>query len=398
VWTDKCARGKLKKAETAKNGKAPRLIFDMGVEASLEGFRVTQYLKEALDSKMIPIEDGHVEFCKAPNPARMRGIFERLISPPGRFYAVVHSDDSCYSVRTDSGVRMFNLDISKNDVSHEHTFDALIKATPVVAQDDMKAACDQGLTPIKLQSLAKPERSTTLKPGSRRMYSGLTITTVINTVASMLIVRSIAKEKATTPLEIAAAAAKVGFILTTDEAATYHELQFLKHSPVYDTDGTLQPLINIGVILRASGQCKGDLPGRAFTPLHERARAFQQALLQGLAPRCRYTFIDNLKRTCSGDTSLEAQERVYKDYIQHKFDGIDAQDSFLVTSDEVFRRYGLTMQQRLEMEEYAGELGYGRAYTGGAITLVLEKDYGLSSLSDTRSGELLEPWVWKPVV
>jgi len=229
------------------------------------------------------------------------------------------------------------------------------------------------------------------------MYSGLTITTTINSVASMLIVRSIAKDKATTPLEIAAAARKVGFILTTDEAVTYHELQFLKHSPIVDSNGVLQPLLNLGVVLRASGQCKGDLPGRSSVPLCERARAFQQALLQGLAPRCHYTFIDNLKATCSGPASIEAASRVYKDYIQHKFEGNEEQDTFFVESEEVFRRYGLTHQQGAELEEYAGDLGYGRAYTGEAVSLVLEKDYGLSSLSDTRSGELLDAWVWKPV-
>lgn len=397
VWIDQYVLAKLKKAETAKNGKAPRIILDMGIPASLEGFRVTQFMKEALDGVLIPIDDGHVEFCKAPSPTRLREVFERLMNPPGRFYAVVHSDDSCFSVRLEEGtVRMYNLDISKNDVSHEHTFDALIHATPVVGQDDMRAACDQGLKPMRIKSLVHPERSTILAPRTRKMYSGMTITTIINSIASMLIVRSIAKDKAVTPDEIVVAAAKVGFILTIDEAVTYHELQFLKHSPVYDIDGKLQALINVGVVLRASGQCKQDLPGRSAVPLEERARQFQSALLQGLGPRCHYQFLDNLKRSCAGGTTAEAISRVHKDVLAYKFEDNDEGDSFTVESSEVFKRYKLTELMARNLEEHALELGFGKAYTGEAVNLILEKDYGLQSLSDPHSGELLDEWTWTP--
>jgi len=394
TWVGK-VNGKLKRAETAKGGaqgglKAPRIIVDMGVLASLCGFRITEYFKNGLDGHLFECEGGHMEFCKTPNPARLRDVFARLIDPPGRYYFVAFSDDSCYSVRHGGEILMYNLDISKNDVSHEWTFDALIAATPKHAQRDMKDLCDQGLAPLRIRSCVDPRRCTTLKPLTRKMYSGATITTAINSLASFLIARALALDAAATPAEIETAAEKVGFLITTDRARSYHQLQFLKHSPVFDVAGTLRPIINVGVILRASGQCKRDLPGRATTPLAERARTFQAALLNGLVPRAHYSLIDAMKRAARGPITDDAIKRVQHDILDHRFEGHNEEEEYTVDDDEVFRRYDLTRDEISELVEVAGKLGYAQCYAGGAVSKILEKDYGLSSLSDLRSGELLE--------
>lgn len=130
MWM-KTALYKMKRDEIGKPGKKPRMIVDLGVAASLQGFRYAKLMKNAMADEILEYKGGTIEFCPKPNPDKLAKIFAKLRDPPGKFYFVYFSDDSCYAVNTPNGVQRFNVDIKSCDASHTASlFEALWAITP----------------------------------------------------------------------------------------------------------------------------------------------------------------------------------------------------------------------------------------------------------------------------
>lgn len=362
---------KLKRVEISKVGKYGRMIGDLGVAASLQGFRLTNAVKIAQDENVIELNGGHARFVKAPSPDVLKDCFDKLINPPGRFYFVYFSDDACYSVRDKSGrVRMYNLDISSCDASHgPHVFDALIDLMPnLSSREAMQVLVDQCKLPIRIVDVDRPRRRVLLRPKSPRLYSGSTITTAINNIANLLICDAITANPDLTPIE---AAATIGYIITLDECFVPEHLQFLKHSPIRTTTGEYHPLINLGVILRLSGVAKGDLPGRG--DLFRRARQFQHALLNGVAPGSSFSVIDNM-RAATGVT--EPQTHMTKFAEAQLADRVLASASLRFCDDSIYLRYELDGDEVTQLLHFS-TLPQGWVANSPALSKVLTKDYGL---------------------
>ena len=294
---------KLKTKEYAKPGKKPRGICDLGVTASLRGAWITNYLKTAQAAEVIEAEGGEFVFCKSPDPFELEKHFNNLINPKGRFYFVYFSDDSCLSIRGEDGVvRLYNLDISSCDASHgPAVFDALIALMPnAQTRADMSKLVQQCQLPLRIVSNANKNHVVFLKPRWPKLLSGSTITTAINNLANFAIAMAIVRGYALAPDDVenpsmVRAAASVGYILTgCKPLAGPHQLQFLKHSPVQDCEGKWRPMLNLGVLVRASMTCDGDFPGRG--PLKPRIEAFQRGLLKGAYPYCRFDILNEMTR------------------------------------------------------------------------------------------------------
>lgn len=376
---------KMKKDEWAKPEKEPRMIGDLKVPASLQGFRVTKYLKLA-QTKDVVMDNAVIHFCSGPDHTQLSQVFSDLINPPSEYYMAYFSDDSCIAVRQDDGsVFRANLDISSCDSSHtEHIFNAYQQLASGRAGTDLATLVDQLRLPIRIYSLDRSQGKQYVemrtKDGSPTLYSGSTCTTSINNLANILIAHSIVLHKAKTPDQIIEAAAQVGYAITLEHADRIEDIQFLKHSPVRDVRGDWQPLLNIGVLLRASGTCKGDLPGKTSESLEVRAQSFQRALLQGMYPRSHFPLIDGMKRAvanavCSGDE--QSQKRVAA-ALKYKI-GDTITNHF--TSADVYRRYNLTPSECDNLDQTLSTAGYGTFLHSPALSKILEKDYGLSCLT-----------------
>lgn len=368
---------KLKRIEIAKPGKYGRMIGDLGVAASLQGFMLTHALKTAQDSETFHFDGGYAKFIKSPDMAALTAAFNDLISPPGNFVFIFFSDDACYSYRDATGrVHMFNLDISSCDASHGPAiFNRLEQLVPDgTPRADMRVLIDQCRLPIKITDVADRRRYVTLKPRSPRLYSGSTITTAINNVANLSIIMAIRLNPGLTPVQ---AAAKAGYIITVDECTIPEDLQFLKHSPVLRADATgYAPLLNLGVILRLSGTCKGDLPGRG--DLEARAAAFQGALIHGVSTHARYQFIDNMRRQYPAPTASTPLATAVSNNLSDSY--IETNNTEVVAFDNasLFERYRLTVTDIEEILGFSnGRIGY--TYGGSALSKVLTKDYGLTA-------------------
>lgn len=381
---------KLKTMEVAKPGKIPRLIGDLGVHASLQGFRLTSFMKKAMANNIIHINGGTIQFCPTPDPFCLQEVFEKLINPPGRFYFVLFSDDSCLAYRLGDKILRFNIDISSCDASHtEFLFGMLRSLFPVNLQSEVDQLIAQCRAPITIHDRNNKKRKVTLKPKTPRLYSGSTLTTTINNVANITIAHSISTCEITCANDIIKAAARTGYIVTCEDCDDWHKLQFLKHSPVRCSQGVIRPLLNIGVLLRLSGRCKGDLPGSKNTPLEARARAFQASLLHGAYPKASFTLIDRLKAKAGSPTPL--YDRFVAPELSYKVVDREEYPAFHVPSEEVWARYELTELEVAELEDGFGSCSYGDHYQASGPNKVLNCDYGLTGQQFPETPQDLEP-------
>lgn len=370
---------KLKRGEWAKPGKKPRMIVDLGVEASLLGFRLTNFLKIAQDSEPIQINGGVIRFCKAPDMHALEDVFRNLIDLQHRFYFVYFSDDACLSVRlSDGSVRFYNLDISSCDASHgPSVFKALLDVVPDHVKPDMQRLISQCETPLKLTNRENKRETVVLRPKQPMLYSGWTGTTAINNLANIMIAYNISQlEHFDSADQIGAAALSAGYIVTGWEKPldSYSKLQFLKHSPVYDTSGHLRPMLNIGVLLRASGMCNYDLPGKSVETLTERAAKFQRGLLRGAYPRTDFNLLRRMKQSVGEGEAYEVAT------FQRKVGIYDEYPSYEVADMEMYKRYDFTP---LEQEVFVNSFGscrVGELHASEEASRILLLDYDLKCL------------------
>lgn len=365
---------KMKKNEWAKQGKKPRCIADLGVAASLQGFVTTSYFKKAMASKEFVLNDFHIQFCAKPEPSLLTSIFSKLLNPPGRGYLVYFSDDSCLSYRYKGEVYIYNMDIKSCDASHGASiFDSLLTITPDIARYDMERLVRQLCLPIRIHSKSDKSNFVVLKAKTPKLYSGSTITTLLNNFANLNIGIAIAESlTADTRPDPIQAAETVGYMVELQACETMYDIQFLKHSPVYDTTGRMRALLNFGVLLRASGTCNGDLPGRG--DVETRAREFQGALIQGMYPRTHAPVLDAMLKHTHKPRAM-ISDTVNRS-LCYKVDVPQAEEHYHVTNDEIWKRYSLTSAAARTLE-HGLDHGYQHAWICPASVAILEKDYGL---------------------
>lgn len=384
TWTSKIEI-KLKRDEYAKPGKYGRAIADLGCPASLRGFKITEFLKEAMAYQEVTWKGYTAVFCKKPEHDQLVSVFERLLDPPGSGFFVYFSDDSCFSTRINGIVRIFNMDISSCDASHGPTiFEGLKALVPLRLRDDIEALIKQCQEPLTIYSRYDSRKSVTIRPKRPVLYSGSTITTCLNNYANLRIFRQIVKLALTSESLVAAimsAAEFAGYAVTLSECHDYSDIQFLKHSPVYDVYGELHPLINFGVFLRASGNCRGDLPGRG--DLEARARDFQSALLVGLYPRVTCPLIERLKSECNNTAPSDAAVRAVAKQFSHKIDTAGG-EAIHITDTELLRRYRVSIS---EVECFESDLdlpAYTMHCSNSLTNKVFKADYDLRAAGFAR--------------
>jgi len=363
---------KMKPNEYMLSTKVPRAIGDLGVGASLYGFRITSFIKEA-QSKPFSYQGCYFKFIKKPDHAELVDAFQKLLNPPEQSTFIFFSDDSCFSKRTPTGVRIFNVDISKCDRSHTHElFYKFRDILPEHIRSHVQTLIDQCARPIKIYDVNERKRFVKLRPTGPMLYSGSTLTTTLNNLASFTIGYALSCVQPTEQ-NLINAAESVGYIITLDECLIPEDIQFLKHSPAYDVNGEMQPVLNLGVYLRASGVCKGDLPGRGDIEL--RAKKFQFALLNGMFPRLRTPLID-LAKTITDQIEVDpASGNLVQKEFEYKLG--KTQDVVLDTHS-FLKRYRLTHRETMEIHEFFQSTVFtGAANTG--LSKVLQKDYEMES-------------------
>lgn len=365
---------KIKPDEWAKPGKKPRAIGDLGVSASLAGFRLTKLMKDAMSQRIV-IGELTIQFVKTPNPELMATIFRELIDPPTKYFVVLFSDDACVAIRVNGVVKRFNMDISSCDASHGvELFRSFIYLFPEHCQEDARTLVRQCQENVTIKSRELKGCLLELKTLTPSLFSGSTITTILNNFANMNIALSIMLHHCTNTEEIIAAAGEVGYVVTLEDCNNWHKLQFLKHSPVLDTTGQIRSLLNLGVFLRFSGVCKGDLPGRG--DIIQRAKIFQAALVRGCYTNISFPFLEIFRRNFPFAQRLKEVDSA----LEYK---VVAEETFSLSTEEAFARYDLLDYEVAELHELSARADIGSRILCDASTKILSADYGLSQPSST---------------
>jgi hypothetical protein len=367
------------------------MIGDLGVHASLEGAWVTETLKYMYGSLQY-IQKQRIRIVLKADVNVLSEVFREAACPPTKYFFSFFSDDGIITLFDRTGkLRFFLTDISSCDTSHHAVFSSLYDSVPRFLQPGIRRVMNQLKKPLVIKCVHTPRLKVKLKlirHDDTALYSGSTITTVLNDHASICIASAIITAGAEEPEEIIAAARNAGYILDVAEVDSVSELQFLKHSPVLDTSGVLHAVLNPGVLLRASGTCRGDFPGRGAIP--KRAALFQFALLQGMYPRVVNPFLDQCKRS-TGVTSAvpEAFREVVSKQLEYTTSDRDSPIS--VDDVEFFRRYHLTDSEFCDLVEFSRGKA-GDFFNSPGLSKVLFKDYGLECVDRVSDRPASDLW------
>jgi hypothetical protein len=301
---------------------------------------------------------------------------------------VYFSDDACYSRREANGtVTMYNVDIKKCDASHTGAIFYSIKdVLPAHVQDDFQILIDQCTSDIVMTAPEdiKNKMKVRLRPREPTLYSGSTATTVINNHANGMIGYEFSRAPSADEDALTAAAAKVGYSISLERCQLPEDLQFLKHSPVKNTHGHYWPVLNIGVLLRASGVCRGDLPGRE--PIAERAATFQCALLRGMYPTTHFTLIDSMKAVVAGSKVSEVMDKFVTKTVKHRavddvvinhFDDHQLYLRYRERVDDEGAAIGCDSSDIVALNHLLGGAGFEAVHSSPASRAILKMDYGI---------------------
>jgi hypothetical protein len=362
---------KAKADEWGKYNKPERFIGDLGVAASLQGFWSTMLVKQFMADHILEVNGVEMEFHLHVTTEGLERAFAHLLCPPKRGYIAIFSDDFTASIRDEDGVpQMHNLDIRKCDFSHSKYIFAHLhgKHLPDPIRDNLKTLVKQLELPCRVHSSENRSHMVLLQRDTAFLYSGSTITTVINTQSVAGICIDLALSGACKGADIERSGLNMGYQLSgwTEEerCKTMYDLQFLKHSPVYDTTGRLRAMLNLGVLLRTSGVSKGDLPGRG--PLEPRAAAFQSGILRGMYPNASFELLTRMK------ANLPVVERRTVNYL---FDQLGNDSDYTVSMMEATSRYRLSASD-VEILLVLGDAGFGDVLNHRVFHTILHVDYG----------------------
>lgn len=396
VWT------KLKKDEYAKNGSYPRCIGDLGVLASLQGFVLFDRIKGVMADRPVNVDGIYMYFIKSSSLVYMKAAFKRLhlcqplpedgLPSDPRAVIVYFSDDAAISIQTPTGPIWFEMDISKCDLSHTDAhIDQVAELVPTRFKNDTIRALSQLGCPFEVRDCTNlrsdktdQRRRVKFRGTGKVLHSGHTATTVLNNLAIVLIGTSLSRfnipfEPSNAHNTIVDAALRVGYLVTVDHRRDFRSLTFLKHYPVL-VSGEWVPLLCLGVFLRSFRQCHGDLPGRVNgrkATFHERALAFDAALIRSMYPAHTHELIERL-REYSGAPSLEAEQKIQRESrFSAWYSGTSSQPPTVVDNEQTYARYGLTSAQCHRLIERFGGSQFEECVTGPEEQRILQIDYEL---------------------
>jgi hypothetical protein len=372
VWLHKINYN-MKKAEWLQPGKIPRGVADLGTLASLAGFYSMELLKAAMAGVVRVSKILTVNFVIKADVNIIAKAFADIITPPTPIYAAVFSDDCVITIYG----KRYNLDISKCDSSQRAVFGFFGGMVPDgyhAATRTLIKQCEHG---HRVYSATTPKIKIKFKPtgvsGKPTEYSGFAGTTPINKAGFLLILAAIEQLLPTNVAEIHRAARHAGYLLKVDHCKKFCQLQFLKHSPVYDTEGVLRAVLNPGVLLRASGDAKGDVPGHGL--LETRFREFQYALVYGMYPHAHFTLRDRMLASTRVKAARATIQQRLDRRLTYTTSGVT--DTYTVTDANLYERYNLTTFQINQLNNVMGFAEYEDHLNYEVLSIILKEDYGL---------------------
>lgn len=368
---------KCKPGETLAWNKYVRAVGDLSCTGSLKAAYFIDFAKEVY-AKRYHTGNGVVQFVKTPDLSVLRSVFAELLSPPG-FYFVYFSDDSCVSARCVDGLFLCNMDISAADGSnYSPIFDIMQSAFSVDSRfdEDIDGAFSQLMLPAVVQNPCNRSMKVIMKPTGPVLYSGSSLTTVTNNTANTLIgiifgsVYRPDMTRAECGEALLWAARQAGYLVKLDLCASYHDVQFLKHSPAVNTKGELEAYLNVAVWLRGFGRCTGDLPGRHYLGIRERAARYCSEIVRSRVHSGNHPIADAFR-------SRFVKFRRFNIKLKKKFyEEFEGQQLGYIPEEELATRYNASVAEIDELCTYIRQSDQEQLIVLPILEKIFKKDYG----------------------
>lgn len=374
---------KLKKDELLPPGKV-RGIGDLGSLRTNASAHVMGAIKEAW-REPFSHKSAVLEYIKGPVRETLSSAFEKLCAVPlGRMYMCYHSDDSCVSGGCKDGTVYFNADIKACDGSH---FDAIINRLHVllsvgpakklsVFAPTLDRAFSYLKAPLKMRD-PNSHRKVQYLYSSARLYSGSTLTTILNNFANLSIGICFA-ERCPHPEVLTKAEFMSQFVLAAQDAGYWvkvipcecpEELQFLKHSPSI-VSGVYEPWVNLGAYIKNFGHCPQDVPGRGT--LNQRASLYVSEIVRSRENWGNHEFGDAFQHLVLARRGI-TDSAAYRGAVIEKSIGVC---QARVPLESLARRYGCRVDELCELCECIRASGLNSHIHLPVVNCILTKDYG----------------------
>lgn len=368
---------KCKPQEVLKQNKYLRAVGDLTAPGSTVGCYLMDHVKSAF-GKGYHFKNGFCTYIK-PSRETMLECFSNLIDLKYDVYFNYFSDDSNCAIRCSDGVLRCNCDISACDGSNfAPVFKLLEQAMSVDSRfvADIRTMFKQLEAPCKIVSTQSKRgvqgMKVKLEPVGPVLYSGSALTTAVNNMANTLIFLSIMDgyRKDMTKREaiqlIEESAERCGYILKCEVCDEIQKIQFLKYSPT--RNGGMY--LNLGVILRTFGMCKGDLEGKKNVSILERGikRSADVVASHVHAGDSRLMRVLRSRYPNGNVSKLEIEI--------HKQWRLEKQVEDIVLDEDVCLRYSLSQEEYLEVCEIYATCPTCCIINSEAVRKIILCDYG----------------------
>lgn len=320
-------------------------------------------------------------FVKDASLDNLRFVFETALRPSTWFHFWYHSDDSFAALQWQGKTLWLEMDISSCDTSHgPEIFSKFLSTMPVGrVYDAVKATIDQCLLPLHIVCPTNKWKKVVLEPVDPVLYSGSTLTTILNCFGCLLIFVALSTHKddfdaCKTIEEIKSLtiqlASKAGYIVTVEVWEHVQQATFLKHS----SNSNGEPWLNLGVVQRLSGSCKGDVPGRG--DINHRCELVQSQLIEGLV-HAGDSSVTRALRTRFPKMGLKQRIRTGS-YIVDSINDNTTPDTppVIVTDADIMYRYNLNEIELDALVNHISHFAPGRVIDCSASRKIYTKDYG----------------------
>lgn len=285
VDTIRCIQLNVKKYEWARPGKYARGVYDLTVRGATFGGWITDLIKTVIAGNDYSTGYGKFRFVKSATYENMYAAFAEM-NHTDTFFYVAHSDDALIVVYHNGTYYYYDIDIKSCESSHFSIFDSLYLLIPkdwwlvlIISQ-----LIKQLTANVVVFNPAKTSEVVIFNVPLPILFSGTTLTTLVNTMAHMLAYIQlsallIGNLKPDNTVEIMEAGAYAGYLFTVTRNTVREKATLLKTFQTVDDNGVMKIAIALGVIFRTIGCCRGDLPGKNTIPLHIRAGMYNAGLI-----------------------------------------------------------------------------------------------------------------------
>jgi len=276
LYTTKIA-GKTKLFERAKPGKYPRYIGDYSCPGSLLAGYLCELAKKSFET--FKTSDGKftATYSASSDAHSLDCLGEQLHHSSNTF--VYFSDDSVLKLNG----QLFEIDISSCDKSNTQTIFDIVEhlfGGDAYFQSVISKNIKQCALPLRHTNPHNKSIGVNLKPAYPIEFSGSTLTTLLNNIASLSIGLNAYLSGCSTSDDVIQSAIAVGYDVTCSARSSLPKTQFLKHSWFVDVDKNIVcSFTNLGTMMRSFGTCAGDLPGAGN--IFSRARIWNSAVTKG---------------------------------------------------------------------------------------------------------------------